>query len=129
MTDNISIVSRTYACGKAGDMAGFVRDFSDDITWTEMKGAPYAGTYVGAKAIVTHVFEPMNRDWAPFACKPEQFLAQGDAVVMVGLYFGKNAATGKNFEARVVHVWKVQDGKVTSFEQFTDTKLIADAML
>ena len=128
MTDNISIVSRTYACGKTGDMAGFVRDFSDDITWTEMKGAPYAGTYVGAKAIVEHVFEPMARDWAPFACRPEYFLAQDDTVVMVGLYFGKNAATGKDFEARVVHIWKLLDGKITSFEQFTDTKRIAEAM-
>lgn len=125
---NIEIVAATYACGKAGDFAGFVKDFAPDVRWTEMQGGPYAGTYTGAEEIVRNVFTPMNKEWAPFACAPEKFYEDGDAVLMVGRYFGTNLRTGRAFEARVVHCWKLRDGKVVSFEQFTDTAQIAAAM-
>ena len=128
MSNALTIVMRTYDCGKAGDFSGFVVDFDPDIHWTEMKGSPYAGTYVGAAEIVAHVFEPMNREWAPFACAPEEFFDCGDTVMMVGRYFGRHGATDKPFDVRVVHVWRVKDGKITAFEQFTDTRLIAQAM-
>lgn len=128
MSNNIEIVAATYACGKAGDFVGFVKDFAADVQWTEMKGSPYSGTFHGAEEIVKHVFTPMNTEWAPFACQPEEFFASGDTVFMVGRYFGKNVKTEKNFDVRVVHCWRLRDEKIVSFEQFTDTRLIAEAM-
>ena len=128
MPTNIEIVAATYACGKTGDFTGFVRDFAPDIRWTEMEGGPYAGTYAGAEEIVRNVFTPMNREWAPFACATEKFYEDGDAVFAVGRYFGTNVRTGKEFEARVIHFWTLRDGKIVSFEQFTDTVQIAAAM-
>ena len=128
MEDNIAIVSRTYDCGRAGDFAGFTADFAEDVRWTEMEGSPYSGTYVGAESIVAHVFEPIGREWAPFACEPQEFFASGDRVFMVGRYFGRHRASEKPFDVRVVHLWQLEDGKITAFEQFTDTRLIAEAM-
>ena len=31
-------------------------------------------------------------------------------------------------QARVVHVWKLRDGKATAFEQFADTLKVAEAL-
>jgi ketosteroid isomerase-like protein len=45
----------------------------------------------------------------------------------VGSYSGTCKETGKSFSARVVHVFRVRDGKIASFEQFTDTAAIAAA--
>ena len=128
MSKNTEIVAATYACGKAGDFVGFVKDFAPDAAWTEMQGGPYGGTFIGPAEIVKTVFDPMNTAWAPFACAPEEFYEDGDAVIVVGRYFGMNVKTQKNFEARVVHVWHVKDEKIVAFEQFTDTKRIAEAM-
>lgn len=128
MSGNTEIVAATYACGKVGDFTGFVKDFAPDVRWTEMKGGPYAGTYVGAEEIVKNVFTPMNHEWMPFACAPEEFYENGDTVIMVGRYFGMNAKTKKNFEARVVHCWKLKNSKIVAFEQFTDTATIDAAM-
>ena len=36
--------------------------------------------------------------------------------------------TGKSFEARVAHVWKLKDGKIISFEQFVDSQPVNNAI-
>ena len=125
---NLEIIKKSYAAGAAGNPPEMVADLSETGTWTEMAGAPYAGTFVGPQAILDNVFMPMGRDWAPFACEPVDFYECGDTIVMVGWYFGKHGTTGKEFRVRVVHLWKLENGKIVSFEQFTDTKLLAEAM-
>ena len=128
MEDQIEVVRRSYLCAKNGDLHGFAADFAEDICWVEMKGSPYAGIYRGAGEILAHVFEPMNRSWTPFACEPQEFYAAGNTVLVVGRYFGTNHATGKSFDARMVHLWRLEAGKITSFEQFTDTRRIFESL-
>jgi ketosteroid isomerase-like protein len=47
---------------------------------------------------------------------------------LVGGYHRTYRKTGKSMDARVVHVWRVEGGLVRSFEQFTDTLWVAQAM-
>lgn len=49
-------------------------------------------------------------------------------MVAYGTYTGTYKNTGKPFEARVAHVWKLKDGEVITFEQFVDSKIVNDAM-
>ena len=42
------------------------------------------------------------------------------------IYYSK--ITGKSFTARVAHVWKLNDSKIISFEQFVDSQPVNDAM-
>lgn len=44
-------------------------------------------------------------------------------------YRGTFKATGKAMQARTSHVWRLDNGKIVAFEQFTDTALVARAML
>jgi len=53
----------------------------------------------------------------------------GDQIVGVGTYRGTYRVTGKEMQARVAHVWKLQDGMIVAFEQFTDTLLVNQAMI
>ncbi|HMC39822.1 MAG TPA: hypothetical protein VKI19_09185 [Acidimicrobiales bacterium] len=47
---------------------------------------------------------------------------------MIGRYRGKGVETGKLLDAQVVHVWTVRDSKVARFEQFVDTRQLADVL-
>ena len=125
---NLEIIKKSYQSGAEGNVPGLVADFAEDGKWTEMAGAPYAGTYTGPKEILDNVFTKMGTEWAPFACEPVEYIDAGDTIVMLGYYFGMHAATKKEFRVRVAHVWRLKDGKIVNFEQFTDTKLIAEAM-
>jgi uncharacterized protein len=45
----------------------------------------------------------------------------------VRVYSGTYRKTGKFMTARVAHVWRLKEGKIVQFKQFTDTLLVAQA--
>ena len=48
-------------------------------------------------------------------------MAEGADVVALGRYTGTHAASREPLDAQFVHHWTVEDGKVTRFQQYTDT--------
>ncbi|MFD1614790.1 nuclear transport factor 2 family protein [Gelatiniphilus marinus] len=42
-------------------------------------------------------------------------------------YDAKNKATGKAYNAQAAHLWAFNNGKVIAFQQYVDTKKLADA--
>jgi ketosteroid isomerase-like protein len=50
-----------------------------------------------------------------------------DMVLATGRYKGKHAATGKTIDAQHVHIWWFEDGLATRFQQYVDTKQLAEA--
>jgi ketosteroid isomerase-like protein len=47
-------------------------------------------------------------------------------VVVEARYTGTFKETGKALDAQVCHIWKLGDGKVTSFQQYVDTAQLQD---
>ena len=101
---------------------------AEDLTWTEAKGFPYAGTYIGLESITKNVFSRLGSEWIDYKFTPEDYVASDDKVVAYGTYTGTYKITGKAMEARVAHVWKLKDGKIKSFEQFVDSQPVNDAL-
>ncbi len=128
MSHNYDVIAAHYAASDRGDLAGMLAPLTAETRWTEMAGFPYAGTYVGAQGVIDGVFKRIGADWEGYTLKLQSLHDAGDFIIGIGTYSGVFKATGKSMTARVVHVWSMQDGKVISFEQFTDTKLVADAM-
>jgi uncharacterized protein len=56
-----------------------------------------------------------------------QFVADGNTVIALGYYAGKNKRTGKPFASEFAHVSTLADGKFTSFKEFTDTAAVLAA--
>ena len=71
----------------------------------------------------------MVSDVENFVVLPEHFIEGGDTVVVEGRYRGKMKATGTPVDAQFAHVWQLRDGKVVRFQQYTDTKQWADALV
>lgn len=128
MNNNLEIIKKSYACGEVGDIPGMLADLREDAEWTEAAGGPYGGTYRGAKEVLENVFQRIKGDWLDFACIPEEFYDAGDTIIMVGWYKGVNNNSKKSFEARVTHVWKLENGKIIKFEQIFDTVPMREAM-
>jgi ketosteroid isomerase-like protein len=49
-----------------------------------------------------------------------------DTVVALGNYSWDHKASGQPAEVKMVHVWKVADGRLTDFQQHTDTARVRD---
>ena len=117
-----------YEAVEGGDLPGGLALIADDCAWTEMAGFPYAGTYVGPDAVRDNVFMRIGAEWDGFTMTVDEVLDAGDAVIGIGTYSGTYKATGKPMRARVVHVFRMRDGKIASFEQFADTLEVAESM-
>lgn len=124
---NAEIVQTFYSRVGSGDLPGGLELVAPDCTWREMESFAPAAVYVGPDAVRDEIFVRIGSQWDGFGLAIDQVLADGDTVVGVGTYSGTHKETGRSFEARVVHVFRVQDGKIAAFEQFTDTLAIAGA--
>jgi ketosteroid isomerase-like protein len=126
---NLEIVRSTYE-GKNSEENGksLAKYVAANISWTEAKGFPYAGTYVGLEEVTRNVFYRLGSEWIDYKFTPEGYVAGDDNVVAYGTYTGTYKATGKYFEARAAHVWKLKNGKITSFEQFVDSEIVNNSM-
>ena len=122
---NLEIIKSTYE-GKTSEENGknLARYVAAKISWTEAKGFPYAGTYIGLENVTKNVFSRLGSEWIDYKFTPEDYVASDDKVVAFGTYSGTYKLTGKAFTARVAHVWKLKDGKIISFEQFVDSKVV-----
>ncbi|MFI1773401.1 nuclear transport factor 2 family protein [Thalassobellus citreus] len=126
---NLDIIKSTYE-GKTSEENGknLAKHVAEDIVWTEAKGFPYAGTYIGLESVTKNVFSRLGSEWIDYKFTPEDYIANEDKVVAYGTYSGTYKATNNYFEARVAHVWKLKDGKIISFEQFVDSQPVNNAM-
>ena len=130
MSGNLEKIKRSYACSAAGDLPGILQDFSEEGVWTDMAGGPHSGRFTGPKEVLTHVFGGSIGDWDRFACVPEEYFEDVDrnVVVMVGHYEGIHRITRRSMWVRTAHLWRFEGGRIVSYEQFADTKLLWDAV-
>jgi uncharacterized protein len=128
MRSNLQIISDHYAASARGDIAAMLADVAPDARWTEMAGFPCAGTYTGPAEVVENVFKVLGSQWEGYRFELERLLDGGDRIVAIGTYAGSFRTTGKSMRSRAVHVWQLAEGRITNFEQFCDTLLVAQAM-
>jgi uncharacterized protein len=125
-TDRVELVRSAYEAFGKGDIPT-VASLLADTEWHEAEGMPYGGTYKGADEIFAKVLGPIAQDVEGFQATPEEILpVADDRVISLGRYTGKGA--NGPVDVRYAHLWTVRDGKFTKFEQFTDTKLFAEAI-
>jgi len=118
------IIAEHYAASDRRDLAGMVANLADGCQWIEMPGSPCAGTYVGAQAIIQHVFAALGEIFDGFSFTLERLIDAGDEVIGLGYYSGTRRQDGTPFHARALHLWQLEHGKISRFEQFADTAMM-----
>ena len=112
-------VSQLYDAFAAGDGATLSR-LLGETQWIEARGGPYGGKYRGFAEIAEQVFGPIGRDVREFTARPDELLPIGEnRVLALGYYRGTTDAGP--LDTRFAHLWTVDGGRMSHFEQFTDT--------
>lgn len=125
-----AVVQTIYDGFAAGDMAKVTGVMADEIVWNEAQGNPYAdlNPYMGPEKVLSGLFSRIGGEWEYFHATPKEFIVDGDRVVVIGQYKAQHKTTGMEMDAPFAHVWTVQNGKLTTFDQFTDTAAHVAAM-
>lgn len=125
---NSDLVRGLYSAFASGDVPAVLGSFDPEISWTEAAGFPYAGTYIGANAVLENVFMKLATEWEGFAAVPDEIVDGGETVVALGNYTGTFKASGKSMNVPFAHVYKFKDGKIASFVQHTDTLKVSEVL-
>jgi hypothetical protein len=121
---NVQTVRGLYEAFAKGDIPAVLGGFDSKIEWREAEGNPYSmegEAWIGGDQILQELFMKLGTEWDGFTVQPSEFHDAGDTVVVEGRYTGTFKGTGKSIDAQMCHVFKLRDGKVTSFQQFVDT--------
>jgi len=120
--DNISLVRQGYEAFGKGDIHRLLGLFSQEIDWDlpEVEGISYTGKRHGLGQ-VADFFRQMGEQQAARAFVTDEFIGQGDRVVVLGHCTWTVKATGQDYSDDFCHVFTVRDGKVISFKEYADT--------
>jgi ketosteroid isomerase-like protein len=129
-SDNATLVKSVYEAFARGDVPGVLGTFDPQIHWSEAEGSPYAdgNPYVGPDAVLHGVFGRLGGEWDQFTVTPQQILPTPEGAVAVGRYSGTNKATGRRIDAQFAHVWRIKEGRIHGFQQYTDTAQFTKAI-
>jgi ketosteroid isomerase-like protein len=128
---NAQLVTNVYDAFGHGDMPAVLAAFAPNIEWRQAESNPYqpsGAPWIGGKAVVENLFTKLAAEWDGFTVTPGAFHDAGDTVVVEGRYTGSFKGTGRRIDAQFCHIWKARDGKLVSFQQFTDTAQLQNAM-
>jgi uncharacterized protein len=104
-----------------GDIEGALDLWSDDFVWegSNSPDLPGSGTHEGKQAAM-QVLQQAVGAWDRFELTPDEFIEQGDTVVVLG---HTDLAKGdRSDRLPVVHIWRFRgDDEICRFQFLTDT--------
>jgi steroid delta-isomerase-like uncharacterized protein len=128
--ENVSIIDGLYKAFGTGDIPAVLAMLDPNVEWIEAEGNAYAdgNPYIGPDAVLNGVFARVGADYDYFNVVDIKLHDMSNNQVLATLrYNGKLKKNGATIDAQVAHHWTLNDGKVTGFQQYVDTKQLHDA--
>lgn len=128
--ENVTIAQGAYEAFGRGDIPTVLATMDPDIEWDEPQAPDYpaGGAHRGPQAIANEVFGTIPTYYEEFAVVPQEFVDAGDRVFVLGEFQGKGKASGTPYVAPFVHILTYRNGKLTRFQDYTDTATIVAAI-
>ena len=130
MAGNVETLKSGYEAYGRGDIEGATEPWADDIRWegTNSTQVPGGGTYQGKDRIIQNALEPIAEAWDENTVVPDEFIEQGDTVVVLGHTEARAKSTGRDVKVPFVHVWRFEGGKAKRVQLLTDTAVVLSAI-
>ncbi|HXE56148.1 MAG TPA: nuclear transport factor 2 family protein [Tepidisphaeraceae bacterium] len=114
----VQIVQDLYAAFAHRDFPKIFSLLSPDVEITQSTELPWGGRYRGheeAKQFFAQLGAHLNSTLAL-----ERFVSSGDSVLATGWTEGKVVANGAHFRVAIVHLWRIQDGRIVRAQFMID---------
>jgi uncharacterized protein len=120
--ENLHIVQRIYQAVVEGDISTRMSLVTDDfdLTFFGSEKIPWARRWRGKDALAR--FLGRIADSLEFQVfSPDEFIAAGNNVVVLGHERCRVRATGRVVDASWAHVWTLRDGLIGRHREYSDT--------
>ena len=128
--NNITVIDNLYKAFAVGDIPSVLGAMDAKIVWNEAVSNSLADghPYIGPDAVLNGVFVRLGGQHEYFKLENVQLHGMDNNQVLATLrYDAKVKNTGKSYNAQVAHLWTLKDGKIIAFQQYVDTKKVADS--
>ncbi len=125
--DNVRLLEEAYRSwndNKEGSFENWMNMIADDVKWGSLADGAAGMEFTQAccsKTDVARYFETLAEEWKMISYQADEFIAQGDRVVMVGRCKWIHRKTGKTVDTPKADVLRMKDGKIVEFFEFYDT--------
>ncbi len=129
--NNIQTLKNLYAAFAVGDIPTVLAGLDEKIVWNEAEGNIYAdgNPYIGPQAVLNGVFARIGADYEYFKLVNIQLHEMENNQVLATLrYQAKLKKNGAIYDAQVAHLCTLKSGRAVVFQQYLDTKKVADAI-
>lgn len=129
MEGNVAVIEGLYASFSTGDIPAVLGVLDAKIVWNEAEGNALAvgNPYIGPNAVLNGVFAKIGAEHEYFNLKNIELHPMYNNQVLATLRYDAKRKNGAMIDAQVAHLWTLREGKVTAFQQYVDTKQLADA--
>jgi ketosteroid isomerase-like protein len=117
MHPNVEALKHFFAAINRNDMQAIIRDFHPQIVRIEPEGFPTAGTWRGIADVQEHVRKGRG-SWAEGTCEPEDYLMNGDKVVVYLHARVRKKGSPEWGGGRFADGFVFRDGKIIEYRSF-----------
>ena len=117
MSTETEALEHFYAAVNRNDMQAITRDLDPQVVRIEPKGFPTAGTYRGIAEVQAHVTKGRGA-WAEGTCDPEEFLVNGNKVVVYLHARVRMKGSTDWVGGRFADGFEFRDGKIVQYHSF-----------
>jgi uncharacterized protein len=128
--NNLKTIETLYAAFEVGDIPSVLAGLDEKVIWNEAEGNKYAdgNPYIGPQAVLNGVFARIGVDYEYFKLVNIELHEMSNDKVLASLrYQAKLKKNGATYDAQVAHFWTLKNGKAIAFQQYLDTKKVAEA--
>jgi len=118
----LDVVQQGYAAFGRQDIPALLKLVADDVNWKEI--CPASLTYSGLRrtpAEVGEFFSDITKVENISVFEPQEFIEADENVTVLGYLEAFALDTKQKFQTEWIHVFTVQNGKITRWRGFTNT--------
>jgi len=127
--NNLTIINNLYESFAKGDIPSVLGALDAKVVWNEAEGNSLAdgNPYIGPDAVLNGVFARIGARHDYFKTTNVQLHEMSNNQVLATLrYEAKLKKNGALLDAQAAHLWTLNNGKVIVFQQYADTRQLAE---
>jgi uncharacterized protein len=126
----LNLVQQAYQAFGRGDVAAMLAAMSENFEWDSRypAGVPIGGVWKGHDGVLS-LLKTLGETEDVLSFAIQEFIAQGDKVVVLGVEEIRAKSTGRTYRNEWVHVWAVQNGRLARLRTYNDTAAVVAAFV
>jgi len=123
----IQVIEDVYAAFQRGDIAAILQRVAPGAIWRQASTLPWGGDFRGPEG-AAEFFRKLDEAAETTGFEIRENIGHGDEVFSFGVYSCRGRRSGRTGSAEWMFRWRVQDGKIVSYESYEDTAALLAAL-